>query len=141
MPDPAPVTMATLSFNSLTIFLSFYVIDIIMLLFETRVSFLIMNGISLRVISGMMLLDTQDLLIFKHIADLYSILRVTEKLDYVQSNVSQRMKILEDELGARLLIRSNRGVRLTEEGTTLYKYAEDILKLMQDTKSAINKNN
>ena len=88
-----------------------------------------------------MLLDTQDLLIFKHIADLYSILRVTEKLDYVQSNVSQRMKILEDELGARLLIRSNRGVRLTEEGTTLYKYAEDILKLMQDTKSAINKNN
>jgi len=89
----------------------------------------------------MMLLDTQDLLIFKHIADLYSILRVTEKLDYVQSNVSQRMKILEDELGARLLIRSNRGVRLTEEGTTLYKYAEDILKLMQDTKSAINKNN
>ena len=51
-------------------------------------------------------------------------------MDYVQSNVSQRMKVLEDELGARLLIRSNRGVKLTEEGTTLYKYAEDILKVM-----------
>lgn len=56
-----------------------------------------MNGISLQVISGMMLLDIQNLLIFKHIADLYSILRATEKLDYVQSNVSQQMKILENE--------------------------------------------
>lgn len=50
------------------------------------------------------------------------------------------MKILEDELSVRVLIRSNRGVKLTEEGTTLYKYAEDILKLMQDAKSVINKN-
>lgn len=49
------------------------------------------------------------------------------------------MKILEDELGVRILILSNRGVRLTKEGTTLYEYAEDILKLMQDTKSTINK--
>jgi len=79
-------------------------------------------------------------LIFKHVADLHSISKAAEKLGYVQSNVSQRIKILEDELGARLLIRSNRGVKLTEEGTTLYKYAEDILKLMQDAKSAIDKN-
>jgi len=50
------------------------------------------------------------------------------------------MKVLEDEIGPRFLIWSNRGVKLTEEGTTLYKYAEDILKLMQDAKSAINKN-
>ncbi|MDW2886461.1 LysR family transcriptional regulator [Exiguobacterium artemiae] len=49
------------------------------------------------------------------------------------------MKILEDELGARLLIQSNLEVKLTEEGTTLYKYAKDILKLVQDAKSAINK--
>lgn len=89
----------------------------------------------------MMLLDTQDLLIFKRVADLHSISRAAEKLDYVQSNVSQRMKILKDELGACLLIRSNHGVKLTKEGTTLYKYAEDILKLMQDAKSAINKIN
>lgn len=81
-----------------------------------------------------------DILIFKHVVDLHSISRAAEKLDYVQSNVSQRMKILEDELGARLLIWNNRGVKLTEEGTTLCKYAEDILKRMQDAKSAINKN-
>ncbi|WP_214729601.1 LysR family transcriptional regulator [Exiguobacterium sp. s168] len=78
-------------------------------------------------------------MIFKPVADLHSISRAAEKLDYVQSNVSQRMKILEDELVAHLLIRSNRGVKLTKEGTKLYKYAEDILKLMQDAKSSINK--
>lgn len=49
------------------------------------------------------------------------------------------MKILEDELGARLLIRSNLGVKLTEEETMLYKYAEDILKLVHDAKSTISK--
>jgi len=39
----------------------------------------------------------------------------------------------------RLLIRSNRGISLTEEVTTFYEYAENILKLMHDAKSAINK--
>lgn len=78
---------------------------------------------------------------FKHVADLHSIRSTVEKLDHVQSNVSQQMKILEDELGVRLSIRSNRGVRLTEEGPRLYEYAEDILKLMQNAKSTINKRN
>lgn len=49
------------------------------------------------------------------------------------------MKNLEDELGVCLLICGNRGVRFTEEGTTLYEYAEDILKLMHDAKFAISK--
>ncbi|WP_214722011.1 LysR family transcriptional regulator [Exiguobacterium sp. s192] len=84
-------------------------------------------------------MQIQDLLIFKHVADLHSIRSTVEKLGYVQSNVSQQMKILEGELGVRLLIRSNRGVILTEEGPTLYEYAEDILKLMHDAKSAISK--
>lgn len=88
----------------------------------------------------MILLDTQDLLIFKRVTGLHSISRAAEKLDYVQSNVSQQVMNLEDELGARLMIRSNHGVKLTEEGTTLYKFAEDILKLTQNAKSAINKN-
>ncbi|WP_214803295.1 LysR family transcriptional regulator [Exiguobacterium sp. ERU656] len=55
-------------------------------------------------------------MIFKHVADIHSISKVAEKSGYVKSNVSQRMKILEDELGVHLLIRSNRKVRLMEEG-------------------------
>ena len=80
-------------------------------------------------------------MIFKHVADLHSISRAAEKLGCIQLNVSRQMKVLEDELGVRLLIRSHRGVRLTENRTTLYEYAEDILKLMQDAKSTINKKN
>lgn len=78
-------------------------------------------------------------MIFKHVADLQLISRVAEKLSYVQSNVSQRMKIFEDELGVRLLNHSNRGERFTEKRNTLYEYAEDILKLIHDAKSAISK--
>ncbi len=71
---------------------------------------------------GMLFLESHDLWIFKHVAELQSVSRAAEKLGYVQPNVSQRIKSLEDELGARLFMRNNRGVTLTEEGKVLLDY-------------------
>lgn len=39
-----------------------------------------------------------------------------------QPNVTRVMRTLEHELGCRLIVRSNRGVTLTEEGETLYRH-------------------
>lgn len=87
---------------------------------------------------GMLFLESHDLWIFKHVAELQSVSRASEKLGYVQPNVSQRIKRLEDELGVRLFMRNNRGVTLTEEGNVLLDYTNQIIKLMDEAKSLIN---
>jgi DNA-binding transcriptional LysR family regulator len=86
----------------------------------------------------MVFLESQDLWIFKHVAELQSVSKAAEKLGYVQPNVSQRIKILEDELGVRLFMRNNRGVTLTEEGNVLLEYTNQIILLMDEAKSLVN---
>ncbi|UAL54633.1 LysR family transcriptional regulator [Bacillus sp. CMF21] len=83
-------------------------------------------------------MESHDLRIFKHVAELQSVSKAAEKLGYVQPNVSQRIKVLEDELGVRLFIRNNRGVSLTEEGSVLLEYTNQIILLMDEAKSLVN---
>ncbi|EEL51904.1 Transcriptional regulator, LysR [Bacillus cereus Rock3-44] len=83
-------------------------------------------------------LESHDLWIFKHVAELQSISKAAEKLGYVQPNISQRIKTLEDELGVKLFKRNNRGVTLTKEGEMLLDYTNQIMFLMNEAKSKIN---
>ncbi|CAM4479639.1 LysR family transcriptional regulator [Paenibacillus typhae] len=83
-------------------------------------------------------MESQDLRIFKAVAELQSISKAADRLDYVQSNISQRIKNLEDELGAPLFSRNNRGVTLTEEGSRLLDYTDQILGLMEEARSSVN---
>ncbi|HBM75162.1 MAG TPA: LysR family transcriptional regulator, partial [Clostridiaceae bacterium] len=48
--------------------------------------------------------------------------------------LSLQLKNLENEMGAKLLIRSNRGVKLTEEGKVVYNYASTILSIKGNIK-------
>ncbi|MGG2094651.1 LysR family transcriptional regulator [Bacillus sp. S13(2024)] len=83
-------------------------------------------------------MESHDLWIFKHVAELQSISRTAEKLGYVQPNISQRIKSLEEELGVQLFIRNNRGVTLTEDGKVLLDYTNQIMLLMDEAKTKIN---
>ncbi|ENQ3105875.1 DNA-binding transcriptional regulator, LysR family [Bacillus sp. 491mf] len=83
-------------------------------------------------------MESHDLWIFKHVAELQSISRAAEKLGYVQPNISQRIKSLEEELGVKLLERNNRGVTLTEDGKILLNYTNQIMMLMDEAKSKLN---
>lgn len=83
-------------------------------------------------------MESHDLWIFKHVAELQSVSKAAEKLGYVQPNVSQRIKGLEEELGVRLFKRNNRGVTLTEEGNVLLEYTIQIMLLMDEAKSLVN---
>ncbi|MEI2405411.1 LysR family transcriptional regulator [Niallia taxi] len=85
-------------------------------------------------------MESHELKIFKHVAELQSISKAAEKLGYVQPNVSQRIKNLENELGVRLFMRNNRGVTLTEEGKKLLEYTNEILQLIDEAKTAVNPN-
>lgn len=84
------------------------------------------------------ILESHDLWIFKHVAELQSISRAAERLGYVQPNISQRIKNLEEELGVKLLVRNNRGVTLTEDGKVLLDYTNQIMLLMDEAKSKLN---
>ncbi len=66
-----------------------------------------------------------------------------QSLNLSQPSLSRQLKDLEDELGARLFIRGNRRIELTEEGLILRKRAGEIMQLVELTESEISevKNN
>ena len=72
-------------------------------------------------------MESQELRIFREVARAGSISKAAGQLGYVQSNVTARIKKLEEELNAVLLIRHSKGVTLTAEGERLLIASEDIL--------------
>ncbi|UYV51369.1 LysR family transcriptional regulator [Priestia megaterium] len=85
-------------------------------------------------------MESQDLRIFKCVAESKSLSKAAELLGYVQPHISQRIKNLEEELDTKLLIRTNRGVTLTGKGEALFNYAQRILLLMDEAKAEVNPN-
>lgn len=63
--------------------------------------------------------------------------RAAELLNLSQPGVSQHIRNLENELGAKLLHRSPKHVRLTEAGDILYQKAKRILTLYEEAKQDI----
>lgn len=58
-----------------------------------------------------------------------SISKAASHLHLTQPGLSLQLKNLEREFGTSLLIRSNKGVELTEEGKVVFNYADTILSL------------
>ena len=61
--------------------------------------------------------------------------RAAERLFISQPTMSKQLKELEKELGTKLFIRSNYGIKLTEAGMLLRDRAEDILSLVDKTEA------
>ncbi len=85
----------------------------------------------------MFMMDIRTLQIFQAVSRTGSFSRAAEALHYVQSNVSARMKLLEDELGAQLFYRQSRGVALTPAGKVLVGYADRVLNLIDEAAKAV----
>ena len=82
-------------------------------------------------------MDIRVLQYFLAVAREASITKAAESLNMTQPPLSRQLKELEEELGKQLLIRGNRKVTLTEEGMILRKRAEEMVALMEKTKSEI----
>ena len=67
-----------------------------------------------------------------------SISAAAKYLHLSQPTLSRQLKDMENELGKKLFIRSNRKITLTEEGLLLQKRAEEILSLMEKTQKEIS---
>ena len=67
-----------------------------------------------------------------------SISKAAAALHMTQPGLSLQLKNLENEMGTKLLLRSNKGVKLTEEGKVVYNYASTILSIKGNIKRDLN---
>ena len=86
-------------------------------------------------------MDIRVLRYFLAVAREQSFSVAAERLYLSQPTLSRQLRELEEELGKPLLIRSNKGVTLTEEGMILRKRAEEIVELMDKTKQEVRQSN
>ncbi len=74
---------------------------------------------------------------FKTVAEQGGVLAASRLLHTVQSNITARIKRLEEELGSELFYRKGRGLELTPTGHTLLEYANKLLHLEQQACMAV----
>ena len=80
-------------------------------------------------------IDLESLKIFRTVVDEGGVVRAATKLNRVQSNVTTRIRQLEQHVGARLFRREGRSIRLSAEGHTLLVYADRLLRLADEAVS------
>jgi LysR family transcriptional regulator, cell division regulator len=77
-------------------------------------------------------MELTDLMTFSAVARTGGITRAAEELNTVQSNVTQRVKALEAEIGTALFERHSRGMTLTGAGRRLLPYAQRMAALSRE---------
>lgn len=82
-------------------------------------------------------MDLSDLRIFKAVVREGGITRAAESLHRVQSNVTTRIRQLEEELGVQLFVREGKRLHLSPAGKLLLGYAEQLLTLSEEALTAI----
>lgn len=83
-------------------------------------------------------MDIRILKYFLTVAREESISKAAEVLHMTQPPLSRQLKDLEEEIGKQLLIRGNKRIKLTEDGILLKKRAEEIIELMEKTKTELS---
>lgn len=74
---------------------------------------------------------------FVAVAATLNFTRAAERVHLAQSSVTEQIQALETDLGTALFDRSHRKLRLTEAGRRLWDYAERLLLLADEARSAV----
>jgi len=83
------------------------------------------------------LMDLAELRIFCAVVREGGVTRAAERLHRVQSNVTTRLRQLEDDLGKALFVRAGKRLHLTPAGQTLLGYADRLLALADEARDAL----
>lgn len=75
---------------------------------------------------------------FREVAKWGSFTRAAETLGYAQSSITTQIQKLEESYGAVLVERFGRKMRLTMAGETLLQYADDIVRLHEESKEVLS---
>jgi DNA-binding transcriptional LysR family regulator len=82
-------------------------------------------------------MESADLRVFETVARLGAMTRAAVELHTVQSNVTARIRALEQGLGVTLFDRHSGGVTLTDAGRRLLPYARRVARLLDEAKRAV----
>jgi DNA-binding transcriptional LysR family regulator len=82
-------------------------------------------------------MELSDLTVFRAVARAGGVTRAALQLHRVQSNVTTRIKNLEERLGVALFVREGRGMRLSAHGAVLLGYADRLLALADEAREAL----
>lgn len=82
-------------------------------------------------------MDAAALKVFEVVARLGGMNRAAQELNTVQSNVTNHIRLLEEDLGSRLFERHSRGVTLTEAGHRLLPYARRAENLLDEARRVV----
>lgn len=84
-------------------------------------------------------LDLDSLQIFKAVVDYGGITNAAAQLNRVQSNITTRVKNLEERLGVTLFHRQSGKLIPSDEGMLLHQYAEKLLRLSTEAETALKR--
>jgi DNA-binding transcriptional LysR family regulator len=82
-------------------------------------------------------MDLSELRIFSAVVREGGVTRAAERLHRVQSNVTTRIRQLEEDLGTPLFIREGKRLHLTPSGRLLLGYADRLLALADEARAAV----
>jgi DNA-binding transcriptional LysR family regulator len=83
-------------------------------------------------------MDIQLLRVFLTTAQEGSISKAAKKLNYAQSNVTNKIQQLEKDLKTQLFYRHNRGITITPSGQVFVSYTEKILNTIQEARAVLS---
>lgn len=83
-------------------------------------------------------MELSDLKVFRAVVEAGGITRAAERLHRVPSNITTRIRQLEEDLGLVLFFRDGKRLRLSPAGHLLFDYASRILGLAQEAREALH---
>ncbi|EMB77393.1 LysR family transcriptional regulator [Streptococcus mutans 5SM3] len=83
-------------------------------------------------------MNIKDLVIYMSIYETQSLNQSAQVLGYAQSNLTARLKNMENELGAAFFIRQPRGLQPTDQGKQMYRFAKETLEHLAKLENSFN---
>ncbi|HBO4429109.1 TPA: LysR family transcriptional regulator [Pseudomonas aeruginosa] len=83
-------------------------------------------------------MNLSSLEIFRAVAHEASVTRAAQQLQRAQSNVTTRIRQLEEDLGVELFLRDGKRMSLTERGSEFLAYAEQLLALADEARQSMH---
>lgn len=83
-------------------------------------------------------MDLSDLTIFSAVVREGSVTRAAERLHRVQSNVTTRIRQLEEDLNVALFVREGKRLHLAPAGQVLLDYADRLIALASEARNAVH---